>query len=61
MLDIQPDFRLKPEELIGLYTDDNFIKLLTEPFTRKPANEPQRLQIKGLAGSLDAVLASAIF
>lgn len=58
---IQPEIRLKPDELIGLYTDDTFIKLLAEPFSRKPSNEPQRLQIKGLAGSLDAVLASAIF
>lgn len=52
---------MKPDELLGLYTDDNFIKLLAEPFGRKPTGEPQRLQIKGLAGSLDAVLASAIF
>jgi len=51
---------LKPDELIGLYADDSFIKLLAEPFSRQSA-EPQRLQIKGLAGSLDAVLASAIF
>ncbi|HLL95138.1 MAG TPA: hypothetical protein VK404_09205, partial [Spirosoma sp.] len=35
--------------------------MLAEPFGRKPSTEPQRLQIKGLAGSLDAVLASAIF
>ncbi|MBC3783610.1 transcription-repair coupling factor [Spirosoma utsteinense] len=52
---------MKPDELLGLYTDDAFIKLLAEPFNRKPSSEPQRLQIKGLAGSLDAVLASAIF
>lgn len=51
---------MKPDELIGLYADDSFIKLLAEPFSRQSA-EPQRLQIKGLAGSLDAVLASAIF
>ncbi len=56
----QPRLRLKPSELLGLYTDDAFIKLLADPFSRKPAAEPQRLQIKGLAGSLDAVLASAI-
>ena len=52
---------MKPAELLGLYTEDSFIKLLAEPFSRKPSVEPQRLQIKGLAGSLDAVLASAIF
>ena len=52
---------MKPDELLGLYTDDAFIKLLAEPFSRKPSTDPQRLQIKGLAGSLDAVLASAIF
>ncbi|CCH56609.1 transcription-repair coupling factor [Fibrisoma limi BUZ 3] len=51
---------MKPDELVGLYADDSFIKLLAEPFSRQSA-ESQRLQIKGLAGSLDAVLASAIF
>lgn len=51
---------LNAQELIGLYTDDSFIKLLAEPLTRKSA-EPQRLQIKGLSGSLDALLATAIF
>lgn len=52
---------MKPDELLSLYTADSFIKLLCEPFSRKPSTEPQRLQIKGLSGSLDAVLASAIF
>lgn len=52
---------MKPDELLGLYTDDSFIKLLAEPFSRKQTDEPQRLQIKGLAGSLDAILASAIY
>ena len=51
---------LNAQELIGLYADDSFIKLLAEPLTRK-VSEPQRLQIKGLAGSLDAVLATAIY
>lgn len=51
---------MNAQELIGLYTDDSFIQLLAEPLTRKIA-EPQRLQIKGLAGSLDAVLATALF
>lgn len=50
---------MKPEELLGLYTDDSFIQILTEPF-RRQSTEPLRLQIKGLTGSLDAVLASAI-
>ncbi|WP_338874011.1 transcription-repair coupling factor [Spirosoma sp. SC4-14] len=52
---------MKPEELLGLYADDSYIKLLTEPFGRKASGEPQRLQIKGLAGSLDAVLASTVY
>ena len=60
-LTIQPDLRLKPDELLGLYANDSFIKLLAEPFNRTLTDDPQRLQIKGLAGSLDAVLASAIF
>ncbi|MCX6213212.1 transcription-repair coupling factor [Spirosoma sp.] len=52
---------MKPDELIGLYADDSFIKLLAEPFSRKVSSEPKRLQIKGLSGSLDAVVASTIF
>ncbi|UFH55258.1 transcription-repair coupling factor [Spirosoma sp. KNUC1025] len=52
---------MKPNELLGLYADDSFIKLLAEPFSHKPSKEPERLQIKGLSGSLDAVLASTIF
>jgi len=51
---------LKPDELLGLYADDSFIKLLAEPFGHKPAGEPQRLQIKGMSGSLDAVFASSL-
>ena len=61
MFTLQPVFRLKSDELLGLYADDSFIKLLTEPFRTQSSGEPQRLQIKGLAGSLDAVLASTIF
>lgn len=57
---LQPDFRLKPDELLGLYADDSFIKLLADPLSQPRSGEPQRLQIKGLAGSLDAVLASTI-
>ena len=34
---------------------------MTEPLRNQPSGEPQRLQIKGLTGSLDAVLASTIF
>ncbi|GAB3944347.1 transcription-repair coupling factor [Spirosoma harenae] len=53
---------MKPDELLGLYADDTYIKLLAEPLTQKPPfKEPQRIQIKGIAGSLDAVVASAIF
>ncbi|MBD2699931.1 transcription-repair coupling factor [Spirosoma sp. BT702] len=51
---------MKTEELLGLYADDSFIKLLAEPFSRKPISDPQRLQIKGLSGSLDSVIASTI-
>ena len=51
---------MKPDELLGLYTDDSFIKSLAEPFGRGSTSEVQRLQIKGMAGSLDAVFASAI-
>ena len=57
----QPEIKLKSNELVSLYADDNFIKLLAEPFSRRAtADEPQRLQIKGIAGSLDALLTAAI-
>ncbi len=51
---------MKAEELIRLYTDDSLIHLLAEPFGRK-TTEPVRIQIKGLAGSLDVVMATAIW
>jgi transcription-repair coupling factor (superfamily II helicase) len=44
-----------------LYTSDSFIKLLAAPIGEKLATEPQRLQIKGVTGSLDAVIASALY
>ncbi len=50
---------MKANELIRLYTDDSLINLLAEPFSRK-TTEPIRVQIKGLAGSLDAVMATSI-
>ena len=52
---------MRSEELLSLYTHDSFIKLLAAPINERLSVEPQRLQIKGIAGSLDAVLASGIY
>ncbi len=50
---------MKPADLLKLYTDDSFIKLLAEPLTRK-TDDLLRLQIKGMQGSVDAVVAAAL-
>ncbi len=52
---------MRSEELLSLYTSDSFIKLLAAPIGEKLSTEPQRLQIKGVMGSLDAVIASAVY
>lgn len=53
---------MKPTELIGLYTDDSFIKILIESISKiDSGDESKRIQLKGLAGSLDAVLATSVY
>ncbi|MBS0001306.1 MAG: transcription-repair coupling factor [Cyclobacteriaceae bacterium] len=46
------------KDFISLYTSDGFIQTIAEKI--KP-NEKQRLQLKGLSGSLDAVIITAIY
>lgn len=50
---------MKPADLLKLYSDDSFIKLLAEPLTRK-TDDSLRLQIKGMQGSVDAVVVAAL-
>ncbi|WP_018618886.1 transcription-repair coupling factor [Spirosoma luteum] len=52
---------MRSEELLSLYTSDSFIKLLAQPISEKLSTELQRVQIKGVTGSLDAVIASAVY
>jgi transcription-repair coupling factor (superfamily II helicase) len=52
---------LRSEELLSLYTSDSFIKLLAAPIGEKLSTEPQRLQVKGVTGSLAAVIASSVY
>ena len=52
---------MRSAELLSLYTSDSFIKLLAAPLGEVPSVEPQRLQVKGITGSLDAVIASAVY
>ncbi|GAA4411099.1 transcription-repair coupling factor [Nibrella viscosa] len=51
---------MKIQEFLQLYTEDSFVRSLAEPL-RQRGKEPLRLQFKGVAGSLDAMLASAIY
>lgn len=50
---------LKVNEFTGLYANDSLIQSLVEPLKKKTA-ELFRLQFKGIAGSLDAVLATSM-
>ena len=52
---------MRSEEFLSLYTSDSFVKLLAAPIGEKLSEEPQRLQLKGVMGSLDAVIASAVY
>ncbi len=49
---------MKPSELIKLYREDGLIQTISECI--KP-NEQKNLHIKGLTGSLDAVIASSLY
>ena len=48
------------KDFLSLYQHDTFVKLLSEKI-KLQSSEDKHLQIKGLLGSLDAVIASAIF
>ncbi|WP_026308934.1 transcription-repair coupling factor [Spirosoma spitsbergense] len=52
---------MRSEELLSLYTSDSFIKLLAVPIGEQLSTEPQRLQVKGVTGSLAAVIASSVY
>lgn len=49
---------LKPQDLLNLYKEDGFVRSIAEIL--RP-NISGRLQIKGLAGSFDAILSAAVF
>ncbi len=50
---------MKVSEFTGLYANDSLIQSLAEPLKSK-ATQPFRIQFKGISGSLDAVLATAM-
>ncbi|WP_128545380.1 transcription-repair coupling factor [Larkinella soli] len=52
---------MKVTELLSLYTEDSFIRIIGEQFQQPSGGEPVRIQLKGVAGSLDAVLAAAVY
>ncbi|WP_041257396.1 transcription-repair coupling factor [Fibrella aestuarina] len=50
-------------QLLSLYTEDPFIQILAKPLqerTQPGASDPVRVQVKGVAGSLDAILAASL-
>ncbi|MFD3001392.1 transcription-repair coupling factor [Pontibacter toksunensis] len=49
---------MKVKDFLELYRLDSVVQTIAE---RLKANQPYRLQVKGLAGSQDAVLASAVY
>lgn len=49
---------MRTEELVNQYSQDSFIQTLADQIRNKPGAS---IQIKGLVGSLDAVVASAIY
>lgn len=49
---------MKAEELITLYTADGLLKTISD---RLNTPNPQKLQLKGLSGSSDAIVATAVF
>ncbi|WP_266369285.1 transcription-repair coupling factor [Tellurirhabdus rosea] len=51
---------MKVADLLSLYTEESFIKLIAGQIAQL-GSEPARVQLKGIAGSLDAVLAAAIY
>ncbi|GAB3922821.1 transcription-repair coupling factor [Larkinella terrae] len=52
---------MKVADLITLYTEDSFIKIIGEQFRQPSTTEPARIQLKGIIGSLDAVLAASVY
>ena len=49
---------MKVTDFLKLYKQDGIIQTIAASI--KP-NEPERLQLKGLSGSLDATVAAAVF
>ncbi|RYF72897.1 MAG: transcription-repair coupling factor, partial [Cytophagaceae bacterium] len=46
--------------LLSLYADDPFINILAQPLLNRSKTDPTRIQVKGITGSLDAVLAASL-
>ena len=46
--------------LLSLYADDPFINILAQPLRDRSKTDPARIQVKGITGSLDAVLAATL-
>jgi transcription-repair coupling factor (superfamily II helicase) len=51
---------LTTNQLLSLYAEDPFIQLLAQPLRERTSAEPARIQVKGIAGSLDALLAATL-
>lgn len=53
-------YALTTTALLSLYADDPFINILAQPLLHRSKTDPARIQVKGITGSLDAVLAATL-
>jgi transcription-repair coupling factor (superfamily II helicase) len=52
---------LKIKDFLKLYQEDSFFKTIAGRITRSASKGPAQVQVKGLIGSLDAVLGAALY
>lgn len=52
---------MKIKDFIKLYQDDSFLKTIAGKITRSANNQPAQVQVKGLIGSLDAIIGAALY
>lgn len=53
-------YALTTTQFLSLYAEDPFLKILAQPLLQRSPVEPSRVQVKGITGSLDAVVAATL-
>ena len=51
---------MKVKDFIKLYQEDSFLKTIAGKITRSANEQPAQVQVKGLIGSLDAIIGAAL-